>query len=97
MSAVVYIMEDGLLLWETTKVCLTQKEAQLFGLLAKRRPHLIAMERLAALMFSGGNNDPKSNVRVAVNSLRKKLRPIPLTVENRPGWGYWLSGDLMVE
>jgi DNA-binding response OmpR family regulator len=96
MSAVVYVMEDGLLRWEATEVCLTQKEAQLFGLLAKRRPHLIAMERLAAF-YSGGGNDPKSNVRVAVNGLRKKLRPVPLTVKNRPGWGYWLSGELTVE
>ena len=93
----VYVIDDGLIRWRGKELRLSPKEAQLFELFVKLRPHPTRTIALAEKMYPGGlPQDPDRQVCVYIAHLRKKLAFLPLTIENRPGWGYWLEGELDV-
>ena len=83
-----YVLRD------TRSAKITNIEAAIFTLLLQRFNLYVRMntlvDHLYALDPEGGPAGPESNIRVRVHTLRRKLKPLGISIETAWGFGYKL-------
>lgn len=71
---------------------LNRKERQTLAAIAAGRGAVVSFDRVRAALYGNQARDP-SCVRSHVSYLRKKVRPLGVTIRTAFGAGYWLDQE----